>query len=152
MQVGTLPYHLPAFRTPFIGIFNQKIRRKAYVYGLSRFDFVCSRFIFSHRGVEVIRLYDIVRIDPTFQIALMDVTIPASLALFVAAAPRIPYSHIRFLNSSISVLSRTTRFISCLSFLGRSCHPPTGSSICRFDRTASYPDIRFRFRFSDWHK
>lgn len=87
-QIGTLPYHLPAFRTPFIGILNQKIRGKAQVYSLSRFYFVCSRLILGDRGIELTRLYNMIRINPTPGIALMNVTVPASLAMFVAAAPR----------------------------------------------------------------
>ena len=40
VQIGTLPHHLPAFRTPFIGVFNQKICGETQEYGLSRFDLV----------------------------------------------------------------------------------------------------------------
>ncbi len=94
MQVGAFFYHLPRFVTPYVRFFQKKIACKTRPHGLSARNFVFAVTVFGDRKIEARRFFDSGRVPAVSFVASVYVTILTAFAVFTAAVPQIPLSHI----------------------------------------------------------
>lgn len=94
MQIGAFPYHPPAVFSPCIRVLQKKIRAKAQIYRPAGTHPILSVFVLPNGRVELRRFYDRFRVDAAPCIAFMNITVPAAVAVPMAAAPWIPSRHL----------------------------------------------------------
>ncbi len=91
------PYHPPAFLTPAVSLFNQKIRRKTGIDDAG-LHFVISVFKPFDRLAEILCLYDFACINIPLCVAFMYVAVKTSLTAFSASSPGVPHRHNSYLS------------------------------------------------------
>lgn len=87
--------HLPYFRSPRVGVADEKVRGKAGVDQCAGWNLELSVSLFSDGQVEALSLCHNGTVYIPFGIAAVDVTMLAPVAVFMAAVPRVPYDRIR---------------------------------------------------------
>ena len=91
-EVASLPHHPPAFRSPFVGIFQEKVGGETSENNLAALDLPRFVTFLLHRQVEITCLTTLTarNLTAVHLILAVNITVFASRANFGATVPRIP--------------------------------------------------------------